>query len=62
MTNLSVGSNSRSGLTGLWLKLSGEEEHKGGPDCGRMWVVAGMKPLLKAMRAASPEEVVLMAS
>ena len=62
MVNVPVGSMSRSGLMGLWLNVIRGCDNGGGPGSGRMGVVEGTKPELKAVRAVGPEGVSLMVS
>jgi hypothetical protein len=62
MVNVPVGSMSRSGLMGSWLKEMRGCVHGVGPGSGRMSGVAGTKPEMKALRAEGREGVSLMAS
>jgi hypothetical protein len=61
MAKCSVGFISKSGLMGVW-SIEITERHGGGPGCGRMDWVAGVKLFLKVLRAAIPKEVVTIAS
>jgi hypothetical protein len=49
-------------VDGSWLMLTKRGYHKCGPGCGRSEEAVGMEPLLKAVRAAEHEAVVLTIS